>query len=155
MNLNKIILIIVIAVLLIAGAVVFFASRSNGLFSDNASVKLGQDTFSLEVADTYKERQIGLSDKKSLGDRKGMIFLFDEPTIPAFWMKDMDFPIDIIFLNGNRVVSVFRNVPAPENKEERLPTYQPASPIDRVIEVKAGTAEKYSIDPGDELTVSL
>ncbi len=155
MSLNRIIIIIVIAIILIAGAVVFFASRSSGLLSDKAQAKLGDETFRLEVADSDKERQLGLSGKRSLGEKDGMIFLFSEATTPAFWMKDMNFPIDIIFLNGEKVVSVFKNVPAPKNEEDPLPLYQPTGPVDRVIEVKAGTAEKHSIDPGDTLTVTL
>ncbi|MDQ5900529.1 MAG: uncharacterized protein QG600_107 [Patescibacteria group bacterium] len=153
MSLNKILLIIVIAIIIIAGIVVFLASSS--VLKDSAEVKFGDDTFALEIADSDKERQIGLSEKKSLGEKKGMIFLFPESTIPAFWMKGMDFPIDIIFVNGNKVVSIFKDVPAPKNETDPLPNYQPSSPIDRVIEVPAGTVDKYDIKEGDEITISL
>lgn len=155
MTMNKIILIFVTIIIIIAAGAAFFASRSSGLLGTKAEATIGEEKFSLNVADTPEKRQKGLSNTRSLGDKNGMLFVFDEPTIPAFWMKEMNFPIDIIFLNNERVITVFPNVQAPKEENDPLPTYQPISPSNRVIEVKAGTVERLKIVPGNEIQVSL
>jgi uncharacterized protein len=130
--------------------------RSNlDFLAKNATLKANDETIRLEVADTPEKREIGLSNKSSLADNRGMLFVFDTPGSYNFWMKDMDFPIDIIFLSGNRVTTIHENVPAPENDSQNLTLYAPKEESDRVIELPAGRARELGITEGQELTIEL
>lgn len=103
------------------------------------------------VADTETKRRYGLSDQPYLAPDHGMLFLFDAPVQPSFWMKDMNFPIDIIWLSGTTVVEITQNapVPIPGVGTDELPRYGPDSPVDRVLEVNAGFAAAHGIMQGE------
>ena len=62
---------------------------------------LGGKTFSVDVADTVYTQAKGLSNRQSLGYNEGMLFIFKDVDIHGFWMKDMLFPIDIIWMDEN------------------------------------------------------
>lgn len=109
--------------------------------------------FIVEVADTPQKRSIGLSEKKELGKSQGMLFLFDQKRTYHFWMKDMSFPIDIIWISQDTIVDITENVPVPDTEDDNLlPRYSPKSPVDRVLEVNAGLVEKLEIKVGDKIT---
>ena len=80
-----------------------------------------------------------------------MLFDFKQSTQPSFWMKDMNFSLDLIWISQNKIAGVTENVPAPSNKNQKLPLYSPPSPIDQVLEVNAGWAKKNNIAVGDEV----
>lgn len=120
-------------------------------FGSQASATINNKKFSLSIADNEKERMKGLSGKKSLNQDDGMLFLFDKKDTYSFWMKNMNFPIDIIYLDGNRVVDVKNNVPPA--KEDETPTiYTPSQPANRVLEVAAGVAKQNNIKPGSQIS---
>lgn len=153
---KKILLGLAIAFVVIA-AVIFVQTllSKNGVFGKTATLKVGKQTFHLEVADTPQKRQLGLSNRTSLAQDRGMIFLFDQPEYVSFWMKDMHFPLDMIFVNNTKVVTVDENVPPPSSTNENLPIYQPEEPVNRVIELPAGSAKKYGIKNDDTLSITL
>ncbi|SRR5258708_17057899 len=109
----------------------------------------------LEVAQTPKEQEIGLSGRMSIGDNQGMIFPFTQPGFYSFWMKNMKFPLDIIYTSKNKVVSIFKNVPNPTFPTNNLPIYKPELPADSVIELKGGQTDKLNIKNGDILNIAL
>lgn len=124
-------------------------------FSKNASMTLGDKTFSLTVAKTDQEKQIGLSKKTSLRETEGMVFLFDKPDYYAFWMKDMKFSIDIVFLQDKKIVTIVENV-SPLNKNNgSLEIINPDQPADTVVELPSGSSKKYNLRIGDTLTIKL
>lgn len=93
-------------------------------------------TIELEVAQTLAQRARGLSGRDSLASNAGMLFLFEEPSRPSFWMKDTRFALDFLWIAGTRIVDTTENVPP--DTGGALPTYQPDKPVDKVIEVNAG-----------------
>jgi uncharacterized membrane protein (UPF0127 family) len=107
----------------------------------------------LYLAQTSQEQSIGLAKYKSIGQNQGMIFLFDKSDYYSFWMKDMKFPIDIIFISGNKVVDVFDKVPVSPN--ENLPVYTTKTKADKVLEINAGLAKKYEIKIGNIVNIKL
>lgn len=149
-------LLIFIGFLIVVAVTVIFLSTRGSLFGKKAEATFGETKVSLDVVDTPETREKGLSGRNSLADDKGMLFIFDEPTIPSFWMKGMKFPIDIIFLNDNKIVTIHKNVPQPKTTTE-LPTayYQPDSLVNRTIELKAGMADKYNLKVGDTVDIAL
>jgi len=111
---------------------------------------------SLEIADDETEQRKGLSARDSLPKDKGMLFKFKKADTHTFWMKDMRFPIDIIFINNDKIVTIHHNVPAfmDTNKTPNLTIYAPKSPADKVIEINAGLAKEYEIKEGDTIKIN-
>lgn len=147
----------------IAGAVILVVAflfiqsyfRDNPLFMKQTDVTVNGQTIRVEVAQSEKEKQAGLSKRGKLAENKGMLFVFEKADYPAFWMKDMRFPIDIIFINDNKVVTIYKNVQNPDKDNTNLPVYRPDEPANRVLELNAGQADKYNIKEGDTITITL
>jgi uncharacterized membrane protein (UPF0127 family) len=104
----------------------------------------------LEVSDTQATRDLGLSNRESLPEDHAMLFVFDEPGMYGFWMKDMHFSIDMVFLDENfRVITIASNV-APETFPE---AFLPKVPAKYVLEFNAGFAEKHNIVEGTQISI--
>ena len=108
----------------------------------------------VQVADTMAERTQGLSGRSSLGEYDGMLFIMNTKELHTFWMKGMQFPIDIIWIDGNAIVDISENVPVPNNQYD-IPRIQPSGPVDRVLEINAGSAKKLGIAIGDRVEFIL
>lgn len=117
----------------------------------STKVTVGGQTFSVKVAKTDKEKQVGLSETKKLDKNKGMLFIFDNPDYYAFWMKNMKFPIDIIYINGDKVTYVVHSAPAPTGSN--LPIYQPNEKSDKVLEINSGLSKTYNIKAGSPVKI--
>jgi hypothetical protein len=100
-----------------------------------------------EMADNFFSRMRGLSGRKSLEEGRGMLFVFDSPAVRSFWMKGMNFPIDIIWISGNKVVGFAENAPIPD--ENGIASFKSPEPADRVLELPAGSVQKIGIKAGD------
>jgi uncharacterized membrane protein (UPF0127 family) len=135
---------IVLGLAVIVGLAVLFVLLVSQVKSP--TVKVGGKNFSLYVAKTDKDRQVGLSKYKNISDGKGMLFVFEKADYYPFWMKGMKFPIDIIYIKDNKVVTVLKDLKA-ENSDSVI--FYPSSPSDKVLEIKAGLAAKNGIDVGD------
>lgn len=147
----KIIIGIIAALLLLI--IGFFFTQSNlTLFGAKTTATIKNQTFSVDVVKTPKDKQVGLSSKTSIASNYAMYFPFDKPDYYAFWMKDMKFPIDIIFLRDGKIVSITHNAPIPPVDTENLPIYQPEEPANAVLEISAGLAQKYGFVKGDTVT---
>ena len=122
-----------------------------------ALIAINSLRFSAEVADTPELRELGLSYRDRLEENTGMVFIFDTPTATSFWMKDMNFPLDIIWIKDYKVIDISENVPAPlpDTPISSLPTYYPSDKINYVIEVNAGYAKKNGIKVGDTVIVNF
>lgn len=112
-------------------------------------------TFNVEIASTMLDQTRGLSFRTSLGANDGMIFLFGSGSTQTFWMKDMNFALDMIWISGNTVAGFSQNVPAPAPGAQlwQLPIYSSPANVDKVLEVNAGTVAKYNIKVGDTVTI--
>lgn len=72
---------------------------------------IGKTTLTVEIADTDSEREQGLSGRKNLPKDQGMLFVLDEPGQYGFWMKDMNFPIDIVWLDSHKkIIGITKNL---------------------------------------------
>ena len=101
----------------------------------------------LDLALTPEEIANGLMFRPSLPENRGMMFLFDQPRLPAFWMKNMQIPLDLVFLDGTgTVVDVIADVPP--CAAEPCPNYPPSSPAQAVIEIGSGVAAAHGIEAG-------
>lgn len=110
-------------------------------------------SIAIEISDDAEERRIGLSNHIFLDSDRGMLFLFDDLSRPAFWMKDMDFPIDIVWLRDGTVVGIESDLQP--TTVENPPSVRPNDDINQVLEVNAGFALRHGLKPGQTLDINL
>ena len=111
-----------------------------------------------EVVDTPASRELGLSGRSSMRDNEGMMFVFDHPGRYGFWMKDMLFPLDIVWINQNGVVVHIERNLSPVSYRV-LPRTNPETFINTpdasyVLEVNAGRADEYGLYLGSKVKIS-
>lgn len=159
MSLNKLFIIFGV-IFVIFAAVVFFQFRGNNAnvksqSTANNTVEINNHTFKVEAATTPEKQQQGLSGRTSLPQDQGMLFVFEKSDYQNFWMKNMKFPIDIIFINDDLVISVVANAQPPKTDTENPQIIKSSGVANRVLEINAGLAEKYDIKEGDKVEIKL
>lgn len=132
-----------IALFVLGGAYLKFRE----FFLPEAVVKIAGQEISAEVARTPKAWARGLSGRKNLGENQGLLLVFPQPSQRGFWMKEMKFSLDIIWINDGKVIDIAPNVLPANNKN--IPIYYPRLPARLVLEVNAGFSEKYGLKIGD------
>lgn len=146
-----------IIVLAIAASIfyVLVFQRTNQPLPKN-KVKIGDAIFEVEIASTTLAQARGLSFRDRLPEGHGMLFLFNRPAVRSFWMKDMRFPIDIVWIAGDTIAGFAENVkPEPGVPLWDLTIYHSPDGTDKVLEVPAGTVAKDSVKVGDTVQVGI
>ena|SRR3989338_1150224 len=118
-------------------------------------VQVNDLKINVEIADTATKRKQGLGGKESLASDSGMLFVFEKQDVYKFWMKGLNFPLDLIWIRGEKVVDITKKAtpPIPEQKDETLPLYIPNQPVDKVLEVNSGFVDQNNIQIGDSIIV--
>ncbi|MEE3331503.1 MAG: DUF192 domain-containing protein, partial [Myxococcota bacterium] len=119
-----------------------------------AWVEIRSTRVEVEVAVSPEEQRQGLSGRAKLDWGDGMVFLYKTGGFQSFWMIDMRFPIDMVWIRDSRVVGVHHNVPVPEpdTPHNELPRYGPKELVDTVLEVPAGYARAHGWARGDAVS---
>ena len=115
-------------------------------------VIVGGTSFDIELAETPQQRTQGLSGRDSLAQGTGMLFVHDKEERYTFWMKDMHFPLDMLWIDAAcKVADISANVPAPEpgQSDRSLALVSPKTPVLHVLEINAGAASVAGISIGD------
>lgn len=137
-------------VLLILLGLVFVLIGIGFLFmngSDKNFITINGNQIEVEIVRTPEEQMRGLSGRESLAENGGMLFVYEEPLIPSFWMKDMNFPLDIIWIGEDKkIVDITENM-LPETYPQ---TFQPKASVRYVLEVNAGWTQAHGISISDE-----
>ncbi len=135
-------------------AVAILEGKSNADFKRGyIDLKIKNYVLRAELAETEEEREKGLSNRESMGENEGMLFLFDKPGFYRFWMKDMKFSLDFIWIRDNRVIGINKNVPPAQS--DNPPILTPGQEVDSVLEIPAGICDKYRIQTGDAINVAV
>ena len=108
---------------------------------DCQTIRVNDEPLCVDIADTEEEIVLGLSGRSEIG-ADGMLFLMPIEYRHAFWMKDMHFPIDIVWINASGTITEITYAVAPETYPDK---FQPALPAAKVLEVPAGTAKKECV----------
>jgi hypothetical protein len=153
---KKILLVFAILLIIIVG--LRFTQSNLGssrvsLFRKSPTITINNQVFKVATATTSKDQQIGLSETKSLPQDQGMIFLFKSPGFYSFWMKNMKFPIDIIYIDNNTIITIVNSAPIPKNPSDNLTIYTPSKLSDKVLEINAGLSKKYNFKNGDKIKI--
>jgi len=164
-------LIPLLAVILLSSACGSAQLSPTDVYSNPLTV--GNKKILVEIADTPQKKQQGLSGREKLKDNQGMLFDFSDVdnALPGFWMKQMKFDLDLIWIKNNpstvstgaqggeqsrttgsgRIVGITADVPHPQSEDDKLPLYYPPGPVDQVLEVNAGWSRENGIKIGDEV----
>lgn len=111
---------------------------------------IGETSVTIEIADNDLERMHGLSGVVSMPKNHGVFFIFDESDYHGIWMKEMNFSIDIIWLNEfSEVVHIEKNI-----SPETFPNvFRPSKPATYVLEFNSGFVSRNSIKLGDKFVL--
>lgn len=115
-----------------------------------SKVRIGDTVITTEVAATEAQKQKGLGFRSTLADNHGMLFPYDHKEQYNFWMKGMQFPLDFLWIDGDRIVDITENVPFPSGNEPPV-IVKPAGEVNMVLEVHAGTVKRAGIHIGDAI----
>lgn len=119
---------------------------------DNAKVFLNGKEIAVVIADAKARQEKGLSGYKKLEPNEGMLFVFSTPGAYGFWMKDMLFPIDIIWFDKDyRVVDLWEHA-TPESYPK---VYIPQKEAKYVLEVVSGFSSAHAVKYGDLLELNF
>ena len=111
------------------------------------TVRVGKHSYEVEVANTTSKREQGLSGRASLPQNTAMLFVFDKPDQACFWMKDMKFPLDIVWIQEDKVVKV-----SADTSQNTYPqNFCPDQPVPYVLELNTGSG----IRVGDKAQINL
>lgn len=110
-------------------------------------------TVSVRIANTSSQRTVGLSETESLGENEGMLFVHETEETQNYVMRNMDFPLDIIFVADNGTITTIHHapVPLPGTSESELERYSGTARY--VLEVERGWANETGLKPGDRVVV--
>jgi uncharacterized membrane protein (UPF0127 family) len=104
-------------------------------------------TLDIEIADTDYERETGLMYRSSMEQSQGMLFVFDDLSMHYFYMKNTEFPLDLIFVDDQMKIASFQKNARPMNEN----SLSSKVPVKYVLEVNAGMADKWSLSIGDSI----
>ncbi len=119
--------------------------------SKNIAVNIKGAAFNLEVVNSREDMYLGLSGRESLCSSCGMLFVFPDSTSRSFVMRNMNFPLDIIFISQGRIIKIYENLPP----EGAFPVnfYNSDAPADVVLEINGGLANRLGLRVGDRLSL--
>lgn len=143
---------VVVICVLVAVALIGWQAKKPCRDFAQGSVAIGTTTWSVAIADTTPEYSRGLMECASLPSGSGMYFEFPQPATSPFWMKDMQIPLDIVWILENKIIGIEANVP-PAGGDPNPPRYYAPQPYTAVLELPAGEAAQYGLAVGQEAIV--
>jgi uncharacterized membrane protein (UPF0127 family) len=140
-----------VAAIIVLSAAVIGEVRAASFQTLEIATKSGVQIFTVEMATTAEEKETGLMNRKELADGKGMLFDFSPEQQISMWMKNTYISLDMIFIRADgRILRIA------ENTEPMSTKIISSGGLARgVLEVPAGTAQKYGIAPGDRVAHPL
>jgi len=139
---KKIRYLILISILLIFATNLFLNKKNT---SSHKKIIIGNRVIRAENAESAMEKQKGLSGRNFMRKNNGMLFTFSQSDYYPFWMKDMKFPIDIIWIDENlQIINIEKNI-TPDTFPKK---FIPQLPAKYVLEVNGGWSDKNEIKEG-------
>lgn len=159
-NIKKIFFVIIVVAAVCFGLFLWSVATSiqweqnQGNILASVAVEARNWRFEVEVANTSRKMKRGLSGRSELAENQGMLFVFNQSGLHSFWMKDMLFPIDIIWIDENKEV-VFMKRNAQPCAEEYCSNILPNEKAKYVLEIKTGVADEINLKIGDKLDFNI
>jgi uncharacterized membrane protein (UPF0127 family) len=134
---------------LVAGA---FAAAVNPPLPVGRIILAERVSVTVELARAPEEKGRGLSGRPVLKPGEGMLFVYDQPQRVGIWMKDMRFPLDIVWIREGRIVQIEQQAP-PLGQGGPETVY--TATADLVLEVRAGFTARQGIRVGDSARMAV
>ena len=143
-------LVVIILVIIISVGYKIYASLWG-----HATVTIGGREVQVMVADTEEHRIKGWSDRKDMGPHGGMLFVFPDRAQHIMVMRAMHFPLDIVWIDGNKIVDIAPNLPPePGLAEDKLTLYPARASSTLVLELPSGFKEQTNLKIGDTVEIN-
>ncbi len=123
-----------------------------GTIDKSTNYMLAGQSLNIEIVSSTIATTKGLSGRDPFDDSYGMLFHFNDLKQRSFWMNDMKFPIDIIWIADSKVVGISKNVPLYEDNE--ITIRKSPGAVNEVLEVNGGWSDRYNLEIGDSLIKS-
>jgi len=142
---------------LVGGALYVYVNRDeipffSSFLPDTPIMHVGDIPIRIEIVSTEEDRARGLGGRNELGDVDGMLFVFPQADYHGIWMKDMRFPIDIIWIDENlRIISIDKGI-VPQSYPR---VYRPPLPAKYVVETNMYFTDTFGIGLGQEVRIPL
>ena len=137
-------------------SIIYIAALTNGLFNkDQAAgkklkeISINGKKLQIEIADSAELRYQGLSNRQTLPENQAMLFVFENYSQPNFVMREMNFPLDIIWIKDQTVMQIDKNTQPLKSGELRY--YSSAGPVNYVLEVNGGWADENGVKAGNKV----
>ncbi|MDI6821174.1 MAG: DUF192 domain-containing protein [Patescibacteria group bacterium] len=145
---------VLLAVIVVFCVFAAFFYRPITVKNQKAIVSINRHVIGVDIAKTQKERAQGLSGREELKENQGMLFLFPNAGLHGFWMKNMRFPIDIVWISKSKIIGFTENIdPQIGIPLLNLKIYYPPRLIDSVLEINAGQVASLGIKEGDLVSI--
>lgn len=113
----------------------------------------GVSRFLVETVSTPEALRLGLSNRKFLAPRNGMLFIFPDVAVHSMWMKKMHFPLDIVWISSDSVITkIYENI-QPCYLDNNCKSYSSITPVLYGLELNAFDAERMGLTVGKELKI--
>ena len=149
---RKVLFFIGTVIIAVAGAIYFgfyFTTSSTNVID----IEIDGTVIRAEIVDTIPTRTKGLMFRDTLPENQGMLFVFESEDRYGFWMENMNFPIDIIWIDkNNRVVDIVKNA---EPCRPICQTYTPKDNAKFVLEINANLADQLNIEEGSLINFEI
>ncbi|MFH1111561.1 MAG: DUF192 domain-containing protein [Patescibacteria group bacterium] len=142
---------VVIIVLLLMIMLVTIPHNQQTQNINTSRLKVGESIINVEIADTPAKQNKGLSGRESLAADSGMLFVYSKPAKIIFWMKDMRFVLDFVWIANGQVIQLDENIPPPPTPTDEPARIYPQDYYDMVLEVSAGWIKNNQIKIGDKV----
>jgi len=139
--------IILLFVILLAIWILFLITSAPRRNAQIKQVEIAGKIIDVEVVSSPTDTYKGLSGRANLCATCGMLFDFPEKEVHAFVMRNMNFPLDIIFIADNRITNIAENLEREGSSPKN--SYLSSEPINKVLEVNANFCQEFQIKPGD------
>jgi uncharacterized protein len=136
--------IIILIILMLVSFFVFLNFKKDKIF-------FSENFFFVDIISKKEDLIRGLSGRKEMEDNSGLLMVFQNDDYHGIWMKDMFFPIDILWLNQNLEVVYIKESVLPETFPE---VFRPKEKSRYVLEVSSGMVERFNISTGDKATLN-
>lgn len=123
--------------------------------NDLKTIKIAGQDVAVEIADSNQKRYQGLSGRSILPADQGMLFVFADYSRRSFVMRQMLFPLDIIWIKDNIVVGCESNLPAPPDDGSLPVSVTSPSPVNYVLEINAGWCNRHTLRYGDNVEINF
>ncbi|MBU4315169.1 DUF192 domain-containing protein [Patescibacteria group bacterium] len=144
-------IVVIIATIVILGLSPFSKGEWEGV-SERAQISINDQVLDVYISKTEIDRMQGLSDiSLEELDADGMLFLFDDSQDRVFWMKDMNFSLDIIWIDQGSVVKIEIDIQKFDQRGDITRMHSDPYAVDKVLELPAGGVDKYHIEVGQRV----